>query len=278
MSLDYAQLYLINGRADGQISAHDRGLMFADGVFETLLFKHSEYRHLDLHLERLASACERLHIQCDGDRVEQDLASFQTLLCERGIESAVVKLIVTRGQSQTAYRYSGELTANIYLTVRPWRASDIGKTGARVRRCRQTLAAQPSLAGLKHLAKIEYVLARNEWGDEFDEGLLFDAQGHLIEATSANVFVVKSGVVYSPMLDNAGVEGVMKQRVVALCRNLEIDCVKKSLTESDILAADEVFISNAVIGLWPLASYKGDSGAVDFTAWPVCRRLQAALL
>lgn len=275
--MDYAQLSLINGESEGQLSVHDRGLMFADGVFETLVFAGADYRRLDLHLARLEQACLRLQFNCSLERVMDDLTRFKHLLLEQGITKAVVKLIVSRGSSQTAYRFSSDLSANVYLTVRPWRDNNFAQTGVSVRRCQQVLATQASLAGLKHLAKIEYVLARNEWQDDYHEGLLFDSNDYLIEATSANVFLVKQGKVFTPLLDQAGVEGVMKQQVLTACAALSLEVQSLRLTETDVFDADEIFLSNAVIGLWPLKAYQSSARGLKFTDWPICQALQAYL-
>lgn len=261
-----SSLQLVNGQKDMPISIHDRGLMFGDGVFETLAFVDEQYRGLDWHLRRLQSSCQHLKINLDIVKVKADLCRFADILLAEKMTQAVVKLIITRGSSQTAYRYDDSLEANRYLSARAWPNLDVLETGANVRRCQHVLAMQPELAGLKHLSRLDYVLARNEWQDEYHEGLLFDANDCLVEACSANVFLVKNNEVFTPDLSMAGVDGVVRQQLLALCQQNAITISQQCLNEADLLAADEAFISNAVMGLCPIKHYAGTTGSRCFDA------------
>jgi 4-amino-4-deoxychorismate lyase len=130
--------------------------------------------------------------------------------------------------------------------------------GLVVRLCDLTLARQPILAGIKHLNRLEYVLARAEWSEpEIAEGLLFDSQGELIEAVTSNVFIVKGGRVFTPYLDQCGVAGVMRAEVLACAARLDVAAEETRLFLDDVLCADEVFLTNSLHGIRPVRALHG---------------------
>jgi 4-amino-4-deoxychorismate lyase len=115
------------------------------------------------------------------------------------------------------------------------------------------LAEQPTLAGIKHLNRLEQVLARAEWSDPaIAEGLMLDQSSRLIEGTMSNVFLVRGGVVYTPRLHRCGVAGIVRELVL---QRLAAECApvrEADLTLDDVSAADEVFLTNSLIGIWPV--------------------------
>jgi 4-amino-4-deoxychorismate lyase len=122
-------------------------------------------------------------------------------------------------------------------------------SGVCVRVCRQQLAEQPALAGMKHLNRLEQVLARAEWSDpQIAEGLMLDQRARLIEGTMSNIFLVRDGVVRTPQLHRCGVAGVMRQIVMEQL----VAVTETDLVLDDVIAADEVFLTNSVIGIWPV--------------------------
>lgn len=126
------------------------------------------------------------------------------------------------------------------------------RTGLRLRWCRLRLARQPALAGLKHLNRLEQVLARSEWRDpRIDEGLCLDTGGNVVCATTANLFVVRGGVLATPALDQCGVAGVARAFLLARARR-RWPVQVRALRPAELLAADELFLCNAVRGVMPV--------------------------
>ena len=141
----------------------------------------------------------------------------------------------------------------------------------RVRRCDLALSLQPRLAGVKSLNRLENVLARAEWRDPaIREGLLADAQGRLVEGTMSNVFFTRGATLVTPDLSRCGVRGAQRERVLELARAEGIACEVRDVPFGELREAGEVFLTNSLIGLWPVA-------ALDERRWapgPVARRLQ----
>jgi 4-amino-4-deoxychorismate lyase len=123
--------------------------------------------------------------------------------------------------------------------------------------CETRLSHQPRLAGIKHLNRLENVLAAAEWQNpDVAEGLLCDSEGNVIEGTRSNLFLVRHGELLTPDLSRCGVAGVQRQRVLdwAATRNLPASVGRVTL--QDVLDADEVFLTNSVIGLWPVREFQ----------------------
>ena len=189
---------------------------------------------------------------------------------------AVAKIIVTRGAAQRGYASQPGRPVTRVVASFPavsWPAARATE-GVTVRRCALVLGEQPRLAGAKTLNRLENVLARAEWQDEaIAEGLLGDARGHVVEGTMSNLFLVSGGVVATPSLARCGVIGAQRERVRELLRGAGYECVERDIAWGELRTADEVFLTNSLIGAWPVA-------ALDTRRWqrgPVTARVQQLL-
>ena len=162
-------LWLVNGRQTG-VDPSDRGLAYGDGLFETMAAANGSIRWLDYHLERLAAGCERLAIQApDLREIREEIGAH----CPRS-GRAVVKLIVTRGSGARGYGPPppGKPTRILAISAWPSYPPENYSAGIRVRDCDLRLAEAPRLAGLKHLCRLEQVLAELELPSSAQQGLL----------------------------------------------------------------------------------------------------------
>jgi len=268
----FNQKHLVNGRLTDQVSVLDRGLRYGDGCFETMALHEGRIRLWHRHYERLMKGCERLRIQPDFDRevLERELDKLIG-----NTEQAIVRLTVTRGCSGKGYAYTDkqEPTRILSLLPGPEHPSKYQEEGVAVRLCKTTLGRNPALAGIKHLNRLEQVLARSEWNDEFAEGLLFDDQGFVIEGTITNVFIVEDETVYTPLLESCGVAGVMRAELIERMNQHGINAHEVEIDRDRLLAANECFLTNAVIGIWPVNSIENK----PFQVGKVTRRLIARL-
>ncbi len=128
-------------------------------------------------------------------------------------------------------------------------AAAVYAQGVRLRVCDIRLAEQPLLAGMKHLNRLEQVLARAEWNDPaIAEGVLCDSHGRVISATMANLFAVVDGELLTPALDRCGVAGVARAEVLAQCPQTRVG----ELALDALRGASEVFLSSSVRGIVPV--------------------------
>jgi len=252
------------------LAADDRGLHYGDGLFETMAVSGGKVRLLDLHLERLTRGAARLAIPLpDRDGLAAALA--QAALEQ---DEGVLKLIVTRGGGGRGYLPPESPSPSLILQRHPPVDTD-GRDGVVVRLCQLRLSRQPRLAGIKHLNRLEQVLARAEWRDPaIAEGLLCDSEGFLIEAVSSNLFLVHGGQLFTPLLDQCGVAGVMRAHVMRCAQGLGLVVQESRLRLADLLAAEEVFLTNSLHGIRPIVQL------VQHRTWavgPVSRALQDSL-
>ena len=231
------------------MSARDRGLALGDGVFRTLRVKGGRALNWRWHWARLLADCDKLELP------SPDEATLREEIARVAPGDAVVKATITRGAAGRGYALPTVVRTTRIVSSHP--APDYpaewASAGVRVRRCHLVLAQQPRLAGAKTLNRLENVLARSEWDDPgIAEGLLADAEGRVIEGTMSNLFVVAGGRAFTPDLARCGVVGAQRERVRELLRGAKLHCEERDLRWTDVLGAQEIFLTNSLIGLWPV--------------------------
>jgi 4-amino-4-deoxychorismate lyase len=236
---------LVNGQAQTSIPVTSR-LQYGDGLFETLAIRDGRLLLWSEHVRRLMAGIERLGL----DPIDATLLATEAETLAIGHSLAILKIVVVRGTSGRGYRPAAAPTDRI-LTVWPWPNRPIDDE-APVFWCRTTLARQPLLSGLKHLNRLEQVLAQREFSDPYWEGLMQDTQGWVIEGTMTNLFVVEDGILTTPILDQAGVAGVMRDQVMRRARESGMVMRLDHLTSTRVMEADEIFLSNSLIGIRPV--------------------------
>lgn len=248
---------LVNGRPDSGVSVSDRGLMYGDGVFRTIHVRAGKPQWWSAHLAKLAADAERLAIPAPPPQVwEQD---FATLAASMPPE-CVLKLVLTRGPGERGYRPAAQTPPTRLLTVSAWPAhiDAVAARGAQLHLCRLRLSEQPLLAGIKHLNRLEHVLAAMEWSDPtIDEGLLLDAAGRVICGISSNVFIYRDNALFTPRLDRCGVAGVTRDRLMGVAGNLKLQVHETDIRLDQLLEADEVMLTNSLIKIWRVAGFGG---------------------
>lgn len=250
-------LISVNGIIGAQVSPLDRGFAYGDGVFETCQLVRGVIPLWQWHLERLQQGCARLMIPLDVTCLEEYLAA---LLASAPISEGVIKVTVSRGEGGRGYRLPEQTSPTYCVGIYPAAAQSNNQRGVAVRICQQRLAASPALAGIKHLNRLEQILARAEWQDDrFAEGILLDDNGDVIEATASNIFVVHQGALITPDLSRCGVAGVMRRIIMEqLLSRLDMSARVEKITLRDLAAADEIFLCNSVFGIWPVLQVVSD--------------------
>jgi 4-amino-4-deoxychorismate lyase len=261
----------VDGADSGRIDVHDRGLQYGDGLFETLAVRRGAVRFVDWHLERLADGARRLGIPMPDAALLCDEIAAAAVSTERSI----VKLILTRGAGERGYRPPRQPRPTRIVLGFPWPALDASAwtDGVRVMWCRTRLASNPALAGIKHLNRLEQVLARSEWDDvAVAEGLMMDAEGSVISGTQTNVFASIAGRWITPALDRCGVAGVMRRAFMAWSAEQGAEVIERPLPAAELEEASGLVLTNALIGAWPVREladrgYRVDPRAARFNAW-----------
>ncbi|MEQ1528232.1 MAG: aminodeoxychorismate lyase [Methylococcales bacterium] len=242
---------LINGEYKQHIDSSDRGFQYGDGLFETIEISQGRPLFLDLHLQRLQRGCLRLAIPCPALSLLNQEAHE---LCRQHVH-AVLKIIVTRGIGGRGYRQPEPIQPTRVLSLHPYPDYPFAysEQGIQVRFCNTRLGLNPALAGIKHLNRLEQVLARAEWQDSaIQEGIMLDVNDYVVEGTMSNIFYIKSGIFYTPALLESGVLGIMRSVIIDLLAARQIDVIEQKTTKKDLLSAEQVFVCNSIIGIWPV--------------------------
>jgi 4-amino-4-deoxychorismate lyase len=257
----------VNGEDSAVCSVRDRGLQFGDGLFETMLCVEGSAVDFVEHWARLHESCHRVGIVCPAIQDEVTAA-----ICKWGAPRAVAKLIVTRGSTDRGYRCAPSVRPNWVLTIAdaPEHPLSNGNAGVAVKLCRTRISVDdPRLAGLKHLNRLAQVLARQEWDNEYHDGLMADHNGQIIEGCASNFFLVVDGILRTPDLTTCGVRGIVRQKILDHSSTHGIPCEVTTVGMREIERADEVFLTNSVSGIVPVSSID----RMKFRTGPTTERL-----
>jgi 4-amino-4-deoxychorismate lyase len=249
-------MILVNGVPTHSVAATDRGLAYGDGVFRTLRVERGHPLAWPHQHRKLAHDCTALALPAPAERLLRE--EIERTVPRDG--SWVVKVIVTRGCGPRGYAppERPQATRIVLVAPAPQYPEDFAREGVKVHLCETRLSIQPRLAGIKHLNRLENVLARAEWHDPaVPEGLMLDIEGCVVGGTMSNLFIVEGGALLTPQLDRCGVAGVTRERVLEAARTRGIACAEARISLARLLDAQEVLLLNSVIGLWPVRECAG---------------------
>ena len=244
-------MVLLNGKSSRWIDISDRGFQYGDGLFETIEVCQGKPLFFQQHLNRLFKGCETLRIPPP----ERSLLESEAGQLASTVQSAVLKLIVTRGSGGRGYRQPNPILPTRVFSLHPLPEypPDFQANGIVTRFCEQRLAHNSGLAGIKHMNRLEQILARAEWNDDsIQEGLMLDYEDHVIEGTMSNLFWVKDGMLHAPNLSYCGIRGILRELVIKFAVDHNIGLLEKQFDKQSVLDADEIFVTNSVIGIWPV--------------------------
>jgi len=245
----------------------DRGLHYGDGLFETMLLVDGVIRYWQEHYQRLSSSALKLNIKCpDISWFEQHLQPFV-----QQNKTQIIKIIITRGSGGRGLSIPDDICSNIYLFNYK---ADLTSYNQNVKAISSsiTLPINTNLTGLKHLNRLDYVLASDNLKQfpEFDEALLADQDGFIIEGIVHNLFFIRNEEFHTPDLSSSGVDGVMRQWILKKLKQQGKKVTIGFYTLDDVLTADECFLCNSVQGIRPLIQIQQHNFAIG----PNTRQLQ----
>jgi len=262
-----AGLALVNGVRGETWALDDRAAQYGDGVFRTLILRAGQPRWWPDHFAKLGTDCAALGLPAPN---EADwLADLTTLA--RQYPDATVKLIVSRGGGPRGYAPPVPLHCTRVAIAYPVTADSSGldEAGITTRFCDLRLAWQPRLAGVKHLNRLENVLARLEWDDPaIAEGILRDASERVISGVSANLFILRGKQLLTPRLDRCGIAGVARARLLRAAARVGLSAAETELDGAAVLGADALMFCNSVTGLRWVSQLRTETGEVRIWTKP----------
>lgn len=247
---------LIDGQPAQSVPLTDRGFQYGDGLFETIAVVDGLPLLWERHMQRLLSSCVRLQLPAP----DPALLLEEALSLSQGVACGVLKLVYTSGSATRGYGRPETLLPRRILWLHPAPAYPLThwQEGVVIGYCALRMQPQGVFAGLKHLSRLEQVLARREVdGRGLEEGLLLDPSGQVVEAVACNVFAVFGDLLVTPPLVEAGVRGVMREHILAIADSNGLPVAQQPLEPRQLAVADEIFLTNSLIGLWPVQLLEG---------------------
>lgn len=289
MSHIHRRYSLVNGMVVDYITIQDRGFQYGDGLFETIACRDNVLEFWAAHMKRLRQGAERLQLACPEETLWLQDIRMLVEHYHSDTDNAkttsnngfVVKLVLTRGNSERGYRPVEKTEGTRVVQIMAGLPSRYfhcpTSSPAKLCCCRQTVSINPSLAGIKHLNRLENVLARNEWKDNYTEGLMCDAHGHVIEGTMSNIFGFRQGTLFTPALTSSGVNGILRQHIMQLVEHFSIPLTIAELSIDDIFSMDELFICNSLLEILPVISLRYEDINWQAKDNPVAEKLNRGL-
>jgi 4-amino-4-deoxychorismate lyase len=279
-----AHITHVNGVETSAINIADRGLAYGDGLFETMRVVQGQIPLLDWHLKRFLRGVEILGLGA-AEQLRRDFTTYISMALEEiktnaCLDTSIIKVIITRGASGRGYVPPLEAQCQFIVQVfdRPDYPESYSRQGITLKQCEYRLARHPWLAGIKHLNRLDQVLASQELLS-FPEGLLMDYEGHVIEGTKSNILLMKDGRVMTPDLESCGVQGVLRDALIASAdQGLGIEIVEADISYEMLQSADGLAMINSIFGLWPVRQLKCTDGReVKYRIQPQCKIIQQFL-
>ena len=244
---------IVNGQQQQQIAIADRALQYGDGCFTTMAFRNDYLELFDAHIERLKLACKTLFINFEK-WADLERCIFDSL---QASVDCVIKVIITRGEGGRGYNPEGAVSPSFIITqhIIPshytgWQIKGVNLTISPI-----MLAYQPLLAGIKHLNRLEQVLVKQALAQtSYDDVVVCDYQQKIIETSVGNLFWYKDNVWHTSDLSECGVEGVMRNQVMAVMQKNGLECQVVKQDVSVLFSAQELFVCNSLMLLVPVVS------------------------
>lgn len=240
----------------GYIPATSRALAYGDGLFETIRVVDGKAPLWHYHKSRLVEGLARLNITLSERAVEEIWINHSL----NTPANCVIKMLVSRGAGGRGYRATPDVLPEILinsfdLPVVPVESYEKGISAVI---CQHPLSRNPVLAGLKHLNRLDQVLASQELDGSVFEGLMRNLDGNLVEGTKTNIFMLNGDQLLTPSIAQEGVNGVLRRWLFDKAGSIGLQCIERQIREIDLHNSDGLFIGNSVFGLLPVAML-GDS-------------------
>lgn len=245
---------LIDGTASDAAWTSERAFQYGDGLFETVAIIDGRPCLWDAHVARLSEGCRRLRLP----QPDTSLLTDECLALADGSSRAVIKIYWTAGESRRGYARPNPLQPRRILRLSDWPTLLSGNALSwTLRLCEQRLGENPALAGIKHLNRLEQVLARSEWNDPaIDEGVMLGQDGGVLCGTMSNLFVQQGDALITPRLNGAGISGVVRALLLRLAERRRMDVLEQQVTLAQLQRGDAVYMTNSLIGVMRVTKFE----------------------
>ena len=257
-------LSLINGEFEDKISVLDRGLSYGDGLFETMSWCFLKEENIvgvefwKRHVSRIRKTCMLMKIKMPSLRILNEYKNkILNKALHSGIHDGVLKIIITRGVGGRGYKFDKKILPSVIFLCFPSILSKHKlKKEIKVTYCQSPITENKQLAGLKHLNRLDSVMARAEWDNNFYEGIICDSHKNLIEGTMTNIFFIKNNNLYTPKINKSGIGGIMRQVILEKSKFFFEKVVEVKVKKESVISYDGMFLTNSIIKVLPVNTFE----------------------
>lgn len=239
---------------DAAVSVYDGGWLHGAGLFETMRAQEGRIFRLESHLSRLLQSAQRILKPMQRDDLP-DQSVFHELLERNLLRAARIRLTVTAGSMLAKGSEEKSQPINICITANPLApyADSNYEKGVPVIICPYKISPSDPTAGHKTTAYLPRLLGMREaQAAKCMEAIWFTTKNLLAEGSITNVFIVKDKVLKTPPLDTPVLPGIARSVVLEIAEDEKMEAVQCPLTIDDLLDADEVFLTNAIMEVMPV--------------------------
>jgi len=260
-------------RADAKLSVDERGVHFADGVYEVVRYFHGKPFTMAEHLDRLGRSLDGINLRYDPTAIAQ---ISDELVRRNNLTEARVYWQVTRGSGDRNHVIADDLTPTIYLSAEA--AAPLDSAGPL-----HAMSAITSLddrwhnCWIKSLMLLPNTLAKTKAARAGAGEALFVRDGRVTEGSSTNCFAVFDGELYTHPADRYILEGITRNVVIQLAHDLAIPVHEQAFSSADLPSADEVFVTGTGTLLAAVTAVDGNMIA-DGHAGPITTTLSRAFV
>jgi len=260
---------LINGVEQDKISVFNRNMQYGDGLFETCVARDNQILFWPRHYSRLEIGCVKLNInKIDEAVLLSDIKKAFELSSKK---NCIVKLILSRGDSLRGYGYRADIEPVRVVIVSEMYQPLFNKEFS-LEYAISGYHSNPQLAGIKHCNRLEQILARSNLSS--NEAIMLDEKENIISVTQGNIYYIFGNKLLTPKLDCCGVVGSRRSLILELAMSLKMEALESNISINQAQKADEVFISNSVIGIQPVHSIESYKLGKN----PLTEKIQKAFL
>ncbi len=242
------------------LTLQNRGFCYGDTLFETLHAFGTEPRHFQLHYRRLMAGMEVIGMQVPPAFAQEQLYGLTVKLLNKAriFTSARVRLTVFRNDGGLYTPASDKVSFTIEASPLEQQKYLLNEKGIFIDLYPEMVKPQNILSSFKTGNALLFVMAaRYKKSNGLGDCIILNSEGKLVEATSSNLFLIKGKNLYTPRLSDGCIAGVMRQKVIELAPKIGLTVNENcSLTKANLLASDEIFLTNAVSGIRWVMGYR----------------------
>ena len=264
------KISLINGTFSDFISVYDRGLLFGDGFFETMKWitvnGKKKVVFWSRHIDRLKKSCNKAKIKCPSKRMLDEYKNTIFKKCAQFNQfKGVLKIIITRGEGGRGYSFEKNMKPSVIFQSFPITLPDEKSLleGVEVDICKTSINQNNFLSGLKHLNRIDSVLASDDIKKKIYDLIFLDSNNLIIEGIKTNIFFIKKKKLITPKISSSGINGIMRQIVIEKYSSLYEELFESNINVNQISEFDGAFLTNSIIGILPIKNIKKTGFVID---------------